>query len=292
VQKVLIKISENVAKVKEIGKKIGIPGDAQSASGTQANQSAQPLPPSQSNQAPIHQIQQIIQTSSTDFQRHLSEFDSLESKLQISYDDGAFIDTIRNNIVNNMNSALSDLDQCDQKIQNSLISVQQAQQNNQQQAQQAWAQVRAMQTADVLHCEGQINLMSDAIFRIDSDISSITRNLLNFSPSLTAVSNSFNVFKANFAQKSTDFSNLNQQMQLPALSQTDSQQLLKAQQDMKLLVNSENVESQKMQNLFSNYQIMQANLAAHIRNRDDLRQAHKVLVARVQKIKDDLINNP
>jgi hypothetical protein len=37
---------------------------------------------------------------------------------------------------------------------------------------------------------------------------------------------------------------------------------------------------------------MLSNLAMHTKNRDDLRKSHRDFVAKVNKIKNDLINNP
>jgi hypothetical protein len=305
IQETFKKLTKKVAEAGNLGRDIGIPRAAQNTSATQSTQpsaptstvtqstqSAQPLSPSQSNLAQIQQLQQYFQTSSTNLQRNLSDIDLLEQNLQRPYYNGASVDIERNALLAGFNSATSALDQCDQSIQTALSNFRQAQPNNQSQAQQAWAQVRSAQTSTVLHVEGELIRMSDHIDNIDSLISSITSDLLSFTPHLTAVSNSTNVFKSDFLQKCTDFSNLNQQMQLSVLSQNDSQQLLQIQQSIQSLATSENDASQRMQNLISNYQTMQANLAAHTNNRNALRQSHKDLVAKVRKIKDDLINNP
>ena len=304
-QETLKKLTKKVAEAGNLCSAIGIPGAAQSGSGTQSTQpaaptstvmqstqSAHPLPASQSNQAQIQQVQQDIQASSNNLQRYLSDIARLEQELQRPFDNGAAVDIKWTVLQGWFNPASSDLDQCEQRIQDALKNVPQALQNNQPQAQPAWAQVRTTETTFVLNIETQLQTMSDEIDKIDSLISSITGDLLNFSPKLTVASNSFNVFKADFAQKSSDFSNLSQQMQISVLSQNDSQQLLQAQQDMQSVASYENTASQTMQSLNSNYQLMQTNLAAHIRNRDALRKSHKALVAKVKNIKDDLLKNP
>jgi hypothetical protein len=259
---------------------------------SQPLQSVQPLPPSQSNQAQIQQIQQYFQTSSTNLMRNLSDLDRQEQALKRPYDNGFTVDTERQGLLLGFNQASLALDQCEQIIQNALNNLQQSQQNNQPQAQQAWTQVKTAQTGDVLHLEKELDKMSGHIDRIDSFISSITKDLLEFSPHLANSTNSFKLFTADFSQKSTDFWNLSQQMQVSVLSQNDHQQLVQAQQNIQLLADSQNSASLRIQNLNTNYQTLQVSLASHMKNRDDLRLSHRALEARVKKIKDDLRNNP
>jgi chromosome segregation ATPase len=292
IQESFKKLTEKVAEAGKVGRAIGVPGVMQNTSATQPTQSAQPLLPSQSNQDQIQQTQKFIQTSSNNLQRHLGEIDRLEKELEKPFHNGSAVDVKWNTLKGWINPASSDLDKCERSIRNALNNFQQALQNNQPQAQAAWAQVKTDQAKIILHVEGQLQVMSDEIDKIEPLISSITSDLLNFPPKLTVTSNSFNVFKADFAQKSSDFSNLSQQMNISVLSQNDSQQLLQAQQGMQSVASYENTASQRIQSLNSNYQLMQTNLAAHMRNRDYLRQSHKALVAKVKKIKDDLINNP